>query len=160
MNPAVLGRVASELELDSEVVERIVQLFEEGATVPFIARYRRDAAGGLDEFRLRDIEDLLASYRDLEERRAGVLALLDKQGKLTPSLREQVEGTFARSELEDLALLHRPRRRPLSDAEKNLEPLVEYILNQEPDAWGFEEHINVCVDPEKCLATPEAVLEG
>src|SRR5690606_18767423 len=92
-------------------VEAAVALLDEGATVPFIARYRKEATGGLDDTQLRTLETRLAYLRELEERRAAILASIAEQGKLTDDLRAQIEAADSKSRLEDLYLPYRPRRR-------------------------------------------------
>jgi uncharacterized protein len=79
-----------------------IELLDEGATVPFIARYRKEATGNLDEVQIRSIEEKLACFRELQDRRATILAFIEEQGKLTPELRARIEATLDKSELEDL----------------------------------------------------------
>lgn len=109
-----------------------VSLFDEGGTVPFIARYRKEQTGALDEVQIRDIEDKLAYFRDLVSRRETILASIDEQGKLTDGLKAKIDACMDKSELEDLYLPYKPKRRTKATIarEKGLEPLALYIWRQ------------------------------
>jgi uncharacterized protein len=116
----------------------------------------------MDEARLRALVERLSAARDLETRRSGLARMLEERGKLTPELRERIAACGTRAELEDLALPFRPRRRSRAAdlRERGLEPLAEYLWQQETDAWSLEEHADVFIDPEKQVPTREAALEG
>src|ERR1035438_9232334 len=88
-----------------------IELLDEGGTVPFIARYRKEATGNLDEVQIRAIEEKLGYFRELEDRREMILRTIEEQGKLTPELRARIEATLDKSELEDLYLPYKPKRR-------------------------------------------------
>ena len=88
--PAIVARVATELSLNPQQVQRTLALFAEGATLPFVARYRKEMTGGLDEVQLRDVRERAEYLNELEDRRAAVLKSIDEQGKLTPELRARV----------------------------------------------------------------------
>ena len=139
MDPIAL-QIAAELKVRPAQVVTTVELLDGGATVPFIARYRKEATEGLDDIQLRDLEARLVYLRELAERRAAVLKSIDEQGKLTPELRVAIEAAPTKQELEDLYLPYKPKRRtkgmiareaglePLADklfADPTLEPLVE-----------------------------------
>ena len=143
-------------------VSPAVALFEDGATFAFVARYRREATGGLDEAQLRSIQELATHYKELQSRRAVILKSIAEQGKLTDDLRLKIEACFVRAELEDLFLPFRLKRKSRSAewAGKGIEPLAEYLWNQETDAWSPEEHIDVFIDPEKGIASREEALKG
>jgi protein Tex len=156
----ILLQIATELKVRATQVNAAVELLDGGATVPFIARYRKEATEGLDDIQLRELEARLGYLRELEERRATVLKSIDEQGKLTPGLRAAIESAPTKQELEDLYLPYKPRRRtkgmiareaglePLADklfADASLEPLVE--------AMGF-------VNAEGGFADAHAVLDG
>jgi len=112
-----------------------VELLDEGGTVPFIARYRKEATGNLDEVQIRAIEEKLGYFRELEDRKATVLASIEEQGKLTPELKARIEATLEKSELEDLYLPYKPKRRTKATIarEKGLEPLALYLWAQTSD---------------------------
>src|SRR5215472_2758398 len=99
-NPEILLRVSKEVGAPVSRVETTIKLLEEGGTVPFIARYRKEATGNLDEVKIRDIDDRRQYYMDLEARRATVLATIEKQGKLTEELKAKIAATYSRNELE------------------------------------------------------------
>src|SRR6186997_3022395 len=107
----VLQRISREVGASLQRVEITLKLLEEGATVPFIARYRKEATGNLDEVKVRDIDESLQYYKDLEHRRATVLSSIDKQGKLTEELKAKVLACYNRNELEDLYLPFKPKKK-------------------------------------------------
>lgn len=147
----ILLQIAAELKVRPAQVNAAVELLDGGATVPFIARYRKEATDGLDDIQLRELEVRLAYLRELEERRAAVLKSIEEQGKLTPELRAALEAAPTKQELEDLYLPYKPKRRtkgmiareaglePLADklfADPSLEPLAEAAAFINADA-GF-----------------------
>ncbi len=105
---------------------------EEGGTVPFIARYRKEATGNLDEVAIGAIQERIAYFRELEERRETISRTIRELGKLTPALEKQIEAELDRSKLEDLYLPYKPKRRTKATVarEKGLEPLANYLLAQ------------------------------
>src|SRR5687768_14070887 len=110
-NPKIIQLIAHELGVRAQQVEAAVALLDEGATVPFIARYRKEATGNLDDTQLRTLEERLLYLRELEERRAAVLASIEEQGKLTDELRKSIEAATTKQEVEDLYLPYKPKRR-------------------------------------------------
>ena len=110
MDPILL-QIAAELKVRPAQVAAAVQLLDGGATVPFIARYRKEATEGLDDVQLRELEARLSYLRELQQRRAAVLRSIDEQGRLTPELRAAIEAAPTKQELEDLYLPFKPRRR-------------------------------------------------
>lgn len=124
--------LAAELGLPRSSVAAVVALLLEGATVPFIARYRKEATGGLDEVQIRAIEERRTYLVELEERRASVLAEIDKQGKLSPTLEAKIRGASTKAELEDLYLPYKPKRRTraIIAKERGLEPLADRMWAQ------------------------------
>ena len=104
-------RVAQELSLPLPGVRAVAKLLAEGASVPFIARYRKEQTVGLDEVQIRAVEEKRAYYTEVHERRTAILAEIEKQGKLTPALRAQIEGCWVKATLEDLYLPYKPKRR-------------------------------------------------
>jgi protein Tex len=127
----VTGRIAAELGVRDHQVAAAVDLLDGGATVPFIARYRKEATGTLDDAQLRTLEERLRYLRELEERRAAILASVAEQGKLTDELRDQINQADTKARLEDLYLPYKPRRRTKAQIarENGLEPLADLLLN-------------------------------
>jgi len=127
-----LLRISKEVGAPVSRVETTVNLLESGATVPFIARYRKEATGNLDEVKVRDIDERRLYYEGLEERRKTVLGTIENQGKLTEELKKQILACFVRNELEDIYLPFKPKRKTKATAalEKGLGPLAEYIWEQ------------------------------
>src|SRR5262249_5296289 len=105
------SRIATELQLPVAGVRAVAKLLAEGGSVPFIARYRKEQTGGLDEVQIRSIEEKRAYYLELHERRTAILAEIESQGKLTPELRKQIESCWVKAALEDLYLPYKPKRR-------------------------------------------------
>src|SRR5579883_2276131 len=124
LSPRVLLHIAETLNIPMRGLAAVAQLLDEGGTVPFIARYRKEATGNLDEIQIRSIEEKLAYFRDLEDRRATILSSIAEQGKLTDELKTRIEGAIEKSELEDLYLPYKPKRRTKATIarEKGLEP--------------------------------------
>src|SRR5690348_3953831 len=100
----VLERIGKEIGEPVSRVETTVKLLEDGSTVPFIARYRKEATGNLDEVKIRDIDEKRQYYKQLDERREAIIASIQKQGLLTDELRKQIQSTFTKSDLEDIYL--------------------------------------------------------
>lgn len=162
MDAARTALIARETGLQEGSVAAAIALFEKGHTVPFVARYRKEATGGLDEAQVIAIHEHFLEHREMLDRRDSLLKMLSSQGRLTDELRARIESCTDRIELEDLYLLSRPKRRSRAAeaVEKGLEPLAEYIWNQDPDAWSIEEHADVFVDPQKNVADREQALRG
>ena len=125
----ILRQIAAELRVQERQVQAAVELLDGGASVPFIARYRKEATGGLDDIHLRELEARLAYLRELEDRREAVLKSIEEQGKLTPELRAAIEAAPTKQELEDLYLPYKPRRRTKGQTarEAGLEPLADLL---------------------------------
>ncbi|MGZ5433696.1 MAG: Tex-like N-terminal domain-containing protein, partial [Thermoanaerobaculia bacterium] len=136
-----IARIAAELKIRPQQVERVLELSEGGATVPFIARYRKEATGNLDEVQIQAALDRAAELKELDERRATVLASIDEQQKLTPELARAIADAKTRTELEDLYLPYRPKRRTRATIarEKGLEPLADWIWGTGPHAGAFDD---------------------
>jgi len=154
-------RVAEELRLALAGVRSVTRLLEEGATVPFIARYRKEQTGGLDEVAIRAIEEKRDYVVALEERRRSILSAIDEQGKLTPELRRAIEACRAKSELEDLYLPYKAKRRTraMMARDRGLEPLAKRILAQ-PTSGDPRKEAAAFVDPTKEVPDVEAALAG
>src|SRR5215467_932602 len=132
LNSKILLRISKEVGAPVSRVETTIKLFEEGSTVPFIARYRKEATGNLDEVKVRDIDERRTYYEGLEERRKTVLGTIENQGKLTEELKQRILACYVRTELEDLYLPFKPKRKTKATTalEKGLGPLAEYIWEQ------------------------------
>ena len=153
--------IAAELEIGANQVEATTQLLDENATVPFVARYRKEVTGNLDEVAIAAIRDRLAQLRELDARRQTVLSTIEEQGKLTDDLKEQILAAGTLSVLEDLYLPYRPKRRTRATMarEKGLEPLAEQLFEQDPglDVSALAASF---VDAEKGVETVEDALGG
>jgi uncharacterized protein len=162
LSPVILAHVAETLNIPLRSLVAVIELLDQGGTVPFIARYRKEVTGNLDEVRIREIEEKLAYFRDLESRRASILSSIAEQGKLTEELTARIEGTLDKSELEDLYLPYKPKRRTKATIarEKGLEPLATYIWEQQAGAQPLMELAETFVDAEKGVASIEDALEG
>jgi len=132
LSAEALLRISKEVGAPVSRVEAVIALLEGGATIPFIARYRKDPAGNLDETKLADIDDRRVYYSNLEERRKSVLSSIEKQGKLTDELRQKILACFSRNELEDFYLPFKPKRKTKASAalEMGLGPLADHIWAQ------------------------------
>ncbi len=130
MLPSIEQRLASELAARTEQVTAAIALLDEGATVPFIARYRKEVTGGLDDIQLRLLEERLRYLRELESRREAILASIEEQGKMTPQLKDAILRAEDKTHLEDLYLPYRPKRRTKAQiaVEAGLEPLADALL--------------------------------
>ncbi|MBU6952717.1 Tex family protein [Hahella sp. HN01] len=152
--------IAQELNAKTEQVAAAVTLLDEGATVPFISRYRKEVTGGLDDTQMRHLEDRLRYLREMEDRRQTILSSIEEQGKLSDELRAQIIDADTKNRLEDLYLPYKPKRRTKAQIAKEagLEPLAEQLLADpylvpETLAEGF-------VDADKGVADVKAALEG
>nr|WP_256644896.1 Tex family protein [Thermomonas paludicola] len=164
ISPALARKIAStiavEIGAQTAQVAAAVGLLDEGATVPFIARYRKEVTGGLDDTQLRNLETRLTYLREMEDRRAAILSSIAEQGKLTDELRADIEAADSKSRLEDLYLPYKQKRRTRAQIarEAGLEPLADGLLADptlvpEDFAAGF-------VDADKGVADAKAALEG
>ena len=155
------GRVAKELEVPKRGVDAVVRLLAEGGTVPFIARYRKEQTGGLDETQIRGIQERHAYHGELHARRQTILAAIESQGKLTDALRQRIMSCATKTALEDLYLPYRKKRRTRASIarERGLEPLATLILRQ-PNDGSPRCAAEKFVDPDKDLPDVEAALAG
>lgn len=152
--------IAQELSVKSSQVEAAITLLDEGATVPFIARYRKEVTGGLDDLQLRDLEVRLRYLREMEERRASILASINEQQKMTPELEKQILGATTKTELEDLYLPYKPKRRTkgMIAIEAGLEPLANQLFADpklKPDELAA-----TFINAEKGVPDIKSALEG
>ncbi|BAE52221.1 Tex family protein [Paramagnetospirillum magneticum] len=157
---AITNRIALELGVKPSQVAATVQMLDEGATVPFIARYRKEATDGLDDTQLRNLEERLGYLRELEDRRAAILRSIEEQGKLTPDLAGQIGEADSKARLEDLYLPYKPKRRTKAQIarEAGLEPLADALLAD--PALVPEQAAEPYVDAEKGVADVKAALDG
>src|SRR5262245_55689882 len=160
-NSEILLRISKEVGAPVSRLEPTIKLLEEGGTVPFIARYRKEATGNLDEVKIRDIDDRRHYYADLEARRETVLSSIEKQGKLTDELKASIVSCYNKNELEDLYLPYKPKRKTKASValERGLEALAQYIweqTGQEPVGEFGQPFVNA----EKEVPTVEAAIEG
>ncbi|MFN3702112.1 Tex family protein [Thermomonas sp.] len=156
----IAATIADDIGAQPQQVQAAVGLLDEGATVPFIARYRKEVTGGLDDTQLRTLETRLTYLREMEDRRAAILSSIEEQGKLTDALRAEIEAADSKSRLEDLYLPYKQKRRTRAQIarEAGLEPLADGLLADptrvpEEFAAGF-------VDADKGVADAKAALEG
>jgi len=156
--------IAAELDLRTNQVTAALELFADGATVPFVARYRKERTGNLDEVQLRQIAERHQYLSELENRKQVILEAIETQGKLTPDLKAAILACEQKTELEDLYLPYRPKRRTRATAakEKGLEPLADRIeeLNQTGRRAHLLQEAEAYVDPEKGVETAEDALQG
>jgi uncharacterized protein len=133
-NPAILSRLVAETGAAERQILAVEKLLSEGSTVPFIARYRKEAHGNLDEVQIGKIQDRLGYYSELEARKEVILKSIDEQGKLTDELKEKITGCYRKTALEDLYQPYKPKRRTRAQIakEKGFEPLADQIWNGEP----------------------------
>lgn len=160
--PTIVARVAAELALTRAQVEQTLVLFDEGNTLPFIARYRKEATGGLDEVQLRDVRERADYLVELEERRTAILKSIAEQGKLDDALRAQITTAGTKQALEDLYLPYKPKRRTraMIARERGLAPLAERIwAGVSGDATVLEAAV-AFVDTAQDVPTVEVALQG
>jgi protein Tex len=153
-------RIANELNVAANQVNAAVALLDEGATVPFIARYRKEVTGGLDDTQMRFLEERLGYLRDMEDRRATILKSIDEQGKLTPELKNDLLMADTKTRLEDLYLPYKPKRRTKAQIarEAGLQGLADALLadpSLDPEALATD-----YLNPELAIATTKDALDG
>ncbi|MGN0390477.1 MAG: Tex family protein [Wujia sp.] len=157
----ILQVIADELQIKKSQVEKSVELIDDGATIPFIARYRKEVTGSLNDEQLRALSERLVYLRNLEEKKASVVATIEEQGKLTEELKQQIEAAMTMVALEDLYRPYRPKRRTRATIakEKGLEPLAEIMRLQETTKT-IEEEASAFVDEEKEVNTVQDAIDG
>ena len=153
--------IATELNLAENAVSAVLELLGESATVPFIARYRKERTGGLDEVQIRNIEERQTYLNEMAERRDTILASIESQGKLTPELKKQIEEASTKAALEDLYLPYKPKRRTraMIAREKGLEGLATFIMAQSHDT-SPESAATSYINAEKGVETVGDALDG
>ena len=160
--PAIAELLARELDKPLRHVENVIALLDEGNTIPFIARYRKELHGAMDDTALRKLEDRLRYLRNLAKRREEVLAAIDGQGKLTDELTAAIENAATLAEVEDLYRPYKQKRRTRATVarEKGLAPLAELLLAQAADCPDPAEAAAGYIDPEKGVETAADALQG
>jgi uncharacterized protein len=157
-SPLITQKIATELNVRPQQVSVAITLLDEGSTVPFISRYRKEATGGLDDLQLRDLELRLRYLREMSERIETIIASIREQEKLTPSLEKQIRGVETKTELEDLYLPYKPKRRTkaMIAIEAGLEPLADRLF-ADPSLDPQVQAATFIVDG---FADTKAVLDG
>jgi len=160
--PSIIKQLAQELNINESQVQRTVELIDQGNTIPFIARYRKEVTGGLDDVVLRNLYERLTYLRNLQNRREEIIRLIDEQGKLTDELVDKIQAATTMTELEDLYRPYRPKRRTRATVAKGkgLEPLAEILWSQEICEGDILEIASAYVNPEKEVNNPEEALQG
>ena len=158
----IVSLLAQELDKDPKHIENVITLLDEGNTIPFIARYRKELHGAMDDTSLRTLEERLAYLRGLQERREAVKKSIADQGKLTEELAAAIDAAKTLAEVEDLYRPYKQKRRTRATVarEKGLAPLAELLLAQAPDCPAPEEAAASYVDAEKGVETVEEALAG
>ena len=159
-NARIVALLATELGVRANQIAAAVELLDDGATVPFIARYRKEATGGLDDTVLRNLEVRLGYLRELEERRGAILESISQQGKLTPELQQEIAAADTKQRLEDLYAPYKPKRRTRAPdrPRSGLEPLADAILADpgcDPAALAAQ-----YLNPEASITDAKAALDG
>ena len=157
----ILKQLCSELNTDETKTQNVINLLDEGNTIPFIARYRKELTGNMDDQLIRSISDRLAALRAIEERKAEVIRLIDEQGKLTDEITSAVEKAKTLTELEDIYRPYRPKRKTRASVarEKGLEPLAMLIMQQEFEGDIFAE-AEKYINDEKGVTSAEDAISG
>ena len=157
----IIKKLAEELAIKDSQVKATVDLIDEGNTIPFISRYRKEATGGLNDEVLRTLDERLTYLRGLEERKATVVKSIEEQGKMTPELMKQIEDASTLVAVEDLYRPYKPKRRTRATVakEKGLEPLAQQILAQEVSV-PLEQLAEAYVSEEKGVASAAEALAG
>ena len=158
----IITQLAQELDQNPQYVANVVQLLDEGNTIPFIARYRKEHHGAMDDTTLRNLEERLQYLRGLQERREAVKKSIDEQGRLTEELAQAIDAAATLAEVEDLYRPYKQKRRTRAAMarEKGLQPLAELLFAQGPDCPNPAEEAARYIDPEKGVETAEDALAG
>ena len=152
--------VSKELSISEKQVKTTMELLDEGATIPFISRYRKEMTGSLDEVQITTIRDRIQQLRDLDKRKEAVLKSITDQGKLTPELADKIQNAETMANLEDIYLPYKPKRKTRASVarEKGLQPLADLLLAQENT--DFNTLAESLLDDEKGVKTVEDALAG
>src|SRR5688572_19793648 len=155
-----IAQITREFSLQQKYVKAVADLLSEGATIPFISRYRKELTGSMDEVMIANVRDRLEQLKELDKRREAVITSIEKQGKLTPELMQLIVVASSLAELEDIYLPFRPRRKTRASVakEKGLEPLAQKIFDQEN--LNPEEFAKTFVDVDKGVSDFQEALDG
>jgi protein Tex len=155
-------QLMQEFNLQTFQVQNTLELFDEGATVPFIARYRKEKTGSLDENQIRDLQHRFEYYKEIEERKTTILDSIREQGKLTPDMEKKIIATLSKTELEDLYLPYKPRRvtRAVKAKEAGLEPLAAWLVECSETAIDVLDKAGSFINAEKGFDTAQKTLQG
>lgn len=158
----IKDQLVMDFNLQPAQVENTLALFDEGATVPFIARYRKERTGSLDETQIRDLLHKYEYYKELEERKLTILESIKSQGKLSPELEKKIDQTLSKTELEDLYLPYKPKRttRATKAKEAGLEPLARFLADLSETGTDLLKKASEFLNPEKEIDTPQKALQG
>jgi uncharacterized protein len=162
LSPEILLHISQTIDVPLRGLVPVIELLDGGGTVPFIARYRKEATGNLDEVKVREIEEQLAYFRELVSRRETILHSIEEQGKLTDELKARIEKCLDKSEIEDLYLPYKPKRRTKATIarEKGLEPLAQYLWGQQATGISLSDFVATFISEEKGVANADEALEG
>src|ERR1700683_4200854 len=160
LSPEILLHIAKSLSVPMKGLVATIELLDEGGSVPFIARYRKEATGNLDEVQIRAIEEQLLYFRELQDRKATILASIQEQGKLTTELQAPIEATLEKSELEDLYLPFKPKRRTKATIarEKGFDPLAQYLWAQQATGTPLETYAATFGDRDEALGGARQIV--
>ncbi|MGA1868007.1 MAG: Tex family protein [bacterium] len=158
----IVKQLVNELKLKPYQVENTLTLFNEGATIPFIARYRKERTGCLDEVQLRSLQHKYTYYLELEERRATILDTIESQGKLTPELAHKIKETISKTELEDFYLPYKPRRttRAKKALDAGLAPFAQWLVDCHESSVDLEQEAARYINEDKGIDSKEKALQG
>lgn len=158
----IFEKIAKELNIKVEQVENTVKLIDEGNTIPFIARYRKEVTGNLDDEILRNLEQKLQYLRNLEERKEDVIRLISELGEMTDEIKKEIIKAQTLSRVEDIYLPFRPKKRTraIIAKEKGLKPLADLILNRKLTNVNFDKMINDFLSEEKEVLNVEDAIKG
>ena len=158
----IIEKIAAEFNVKVSQVEHTVELIDEGNTIPFIARYRKEVTGGLSDVTLRDMDERLQYLRNLEDRKEEVIRLIEEQGKLTPELKKEIEKAEVLQRVEDLYKPFKQKKatRASKAKERGLEPLAMIFYAQQQKSGSVEEIAADFINPEKEVETAEAAIQG
>ena len=162
LEQVIIDRISNEASVSSKQVLATINLLENEATIPFIARYRKEVTGNLDEVQIRTISERREYYKSLSERRETILKSIETQGKLTEALKSGILACYEKAALEDLYLPYKPKRKTKASLaiDKGLEPLARYIRDQVAGDQSIEETAETYINPEKNVNTREEAIEG
>jgi len=163
VNEKIIKQIASDISVSENKVSSTVDLLQSDNTVPFIARYRKEVTGSLDETQIYEIQKQLGYYSELEERKQTILKTIEAQGKLTDELKEEIETCLNKKDLEDIYLPYKPKRRTKADKaiEAGLKPLARLMIVEQNITSGLvEDYAAKYLNPEKGINTPEEACRG